>query len=45
VNLDAIGIVLMAVGALGLVVGLIIGASAGRREDVHVVEREHGHRV
>ena len=43
-NFDAIGIILMAVGAIGLVVALIIGASANRGgSDVTVVERGHDH--
>jgi hypothetical protein len=39
VNLDTVGIILMVVGALGLLASLTIFGSMGRRSDVVVDER------
>lgn len=41
-NFDAIGVVLMIVGAIGLVVAMIVGSSQ-RGDDVTVVEEGHHH--
>jgi hypothetical protein len=40
-NLDMIGLILMVIGAVGLVIGLFVGPIAGRRtRDERVVDRE-----
>jgi len=42
-NFDAVGIILMAAGAIGLVVAMIIASSHRGGDDVTVVDEGHHH--